>query len=172
MKRHFTVLAFLIIVILLAYSNSITGSWAMDDVIATNEPIQITHIQDLLGFRKVTNATFTLNQLIAPFSPPNFRLVNIFIHVINAFLIYILAYSSVLLWLKNQNSQSQTNNLKDKKLFDSPLLPFSVALLSSSIFALHPININAVAYIVQRMASLSTLFVLLPGNTNHSFCMY
>jgi tetratricopeptide (TPR) repeat protein len=161
MKRHFTVLAFLIIVILLAYSNSITGSWAMDDVIATNEPIQITHIQDLLGFRKVTNATFTLNQLIAPFSPPSFRLVNIFIHVINAFLIYILACNLVLLWLKNQDSQSQTDNLKDKKLFDSPLLPFSVALLSSSIFALHPININAVAYIVQRMASLSTLFVLL-----------
>jgi hypothetical protein len=36
-----------------------------------------------------------------------------------------------------------------------------VALLSSVIFALHPININAVAYIVQRMASLATLFVLL-----------
>ncbi|UCF87110.1 MAG: tetratricopeptide repeat protein [Nitrospiraceae bacterium] len=161
MKRHFTVLAFLIIVIILAYSNSIHGSWAMDDVIATNEPIQITHIQDLLGFRKVTNATFTLNQLIAPFSPPSFRLVNILIHVVNAFLIYILAYSSVLLWLKNQDFQSHTDSLKDKKLFDSPLLPFSVALLSSSIFALHPININAVAYIVQRMASLSTLFVLL-----------
>jgi tetratricopeptide (TPR) repeat protein len=162
MKRHCTVLAFLIIVILLAYSNSIHGPWAMDDVIATNEPIQITHIQDLLGFRKVTNATFTLNQFIAPFSPPGFRMINILIHFINAFLIYILADRSVLLWLKNQDSQSHTNNSKDKKiLFDVSFLSFSVALLSSSIFALHPININAVAYIVQRMTSLSALFVML-----------
>jgi hypothetical protein len=38
---------------------------------------------------------------------------------------------------------------------------FSVAFLSSSIFALHPMNINAVAYIIQRATSLATFFVLL-----------
>jgi hypothetical protein len=44
------------------------------------------------------------------------------------------------------------------KLQDSAFLG---ALLSGVIFGLHPININAVAYIVQRMASLATFFVLL-----------
>ena len=55
----------------------------MDDVV-TGKPVALADIKDFIGFRKVAYITFFLNQLIAPFSPLNFRLLNILIHILNS----------------------------------------------------------------------------------------
>jgi len=163
-KRHFFALAILSISIFLAYSNSLNGTWAMDDVV-TNKPVGINDIHDLVGFRKVAYITFLLNQYIAPFSPANFRLFNILIHILNAALVYVLAYWTIILRLRDPEYQTQKEirpgKSKGHLSLSSEKQAFYIALFSSVIFGLHPININAVAYIVQRMASLATLFVLL-----------
>lgn len=155
-RRHLIAIALLVISIVFAYLNSLNGTWAMDDVVA-NKTVGINDIHDLVGFRKVAYITFLLNQFIAPFNPASFRVFNILIHILNAVLVYVLAYRTMKkippptpLLIKG----GWGGFLDEKK-------SFYVALLSSVIFALHPININAVAYIVQRMASLATLFVLL-----------
>lgn len=156
-KQHFIAFAVLIISVLLAYSNSINGTWAMDDILA-NKAVGIKDLQDFVGARKVTYLTFLLNQYIAPFSPANFRLFNILIHIMNSVLVYVIAYKTIVL-----AGQTKAGD-KDKYLsntINNENRAFYAALLSSVIFALHPININAVAYIVQRMASLATLFALL-----------
>lgn len=149
-RRHFIALAILCVSIFLAYSNSINGTWAMDDVLA-NKAVGIKDLQDFVGARKVAYLTFLLNQYIAPFSPANFRLFNILIHILNSALVYMLAYRTIL--SMPMAAEQQTQKREDTA--------FYAALFSSVIFALHPINVNAVAYIVQRMASLAALFVLL-----------
>jgi tetratricopeptide (TPR) repeat protein len=129
----------------------------MDDIVA-GKPVVLGDLEDLIGFRKVAYITFSLNQLIAPFSPLNFRILNILIHILTSSLIYVLAYKSVMLYAGYPAPGAR--NRKDalpETLHDQA---FYAALFSSVLFALHPININAVAYIVQRMASLATLFVL------------
>ena len=94
-RRHLFALAFIGAAIVLAYSNSLNGTWAMDDVVA-NRPVGIKDIADFIGFRKVTYLTFLLNQHLAPFTPFSFRLVNVFIHILNASLVYLLGYRTFL----------------------------------------------------------------------------
>jgi tetratricopeptide (TPR) repeat protein len=159
MKKHLPLLI-IIASILIAYSSSINGTWAMDDVVVS-KPVGIHDIQDLLSFRKVTSATFLLNQAIAPFNPASFRLFNIVIHILNTILVYILTLKTFRSRTKISEPVGEINRDPGHKpaLFADHAL--YGACISSTIFALHPININAVAYIVQRMASLATLFVLL-----------
>jgi tetratricopeptide (TPR) repeat protein len=163
-KRHLFAIALLSISIFLAYSNSLNGTWAMDDIV-TNKPVGIKDIHDFIGFRKVAYITFLLNQSIAPFSPINYRLLNILIHILNTSLVYVLAYKTFLPILKGHGLQTKKQIYAIQRGVSFFLTPenqaFFGALISGIIFGLHPININAVAYIVQRMASLATLFVLL-----------
>lgn len=157
-RKHLYALAILSMAIFLAYSNSINGTWAMDDIVA-NKPVGIKDIHDFVGFRKLAYVTFVLNQAVAPFSPANFRLFNILIHILNTTLVYVLAYLTISRLGDTQQVKSQKQ--KDEPLSAAQYQAFHGALLSGVLFGLHPININAVAYIVQRMASLATLFVLL-----------
>ena len=163
-KRHLFAIALLSISIFLVYSNSLHGTWAMDDVV-TNKPVGTKDIHDFIGFRKVAYITFLLNQSIAPFSPINYRLFNILIHILNTSLVYVLAYKTFLPILNGHGLQTKKQIYAIQRGESSFLTPenqaFFGALISGIIFGLHPININAVAYIVQRMASLATLFVLL-----------
>ena len=158
--RHFFAVALLVISVFLSYSNSLYGTWAMDDIVA-NKAVGIKDIQDLIGFRKVAYITFFLNQAIAPFSPANFRLFNILIHILNTTLVYVLAYKTIISISGNLKQQAGVREQGDKTSLTLRDRAFSGALLSAVMFGLHPININAVAYIVQRMASLATFFVLL-----------
>jgi tetratricopeptide (TPR) repeat protein len=158
-NKHIVGIVFIVLCIFAAYVNSLNGTWAMDDIVV-NKNISIKDIYDLVGFRKIAYLTFYLNQLISSFDPANYRLVNIVIHIMNSLLVYLLAYKTIMLIFKNRpgyiidEHKKVGNDVYKEKAF-------YVALLSSIIFALHPINTNAVTYIVQRMASLATFFVLL-----------
>lgn len=162
-KRHLLAFAVLSVSVFVAYSNSINGTWAMDDIVA-NKPVGITDIRDIVGFRKIAYLTFLLNQHIAPFSPSNFRLFNILLHIFNASLVYLLSYKTVSLFFSRQEDAAGKKAPAGDKAgmsFASKDKAFYAALLAGVMFALHPININAVAYIVQRMTSLAAFFVLL-----------
>ncbi|MBM4140026.1 MAG: tetratricopeptide repeat protein [Nitrospira sp.] len=155
--KHLLGIALLIFGVLLAYSNSLNGIWAFDDVLI-NQPLGTEGLIEKIGARKIAYLTFLINQKINPVDPFNFRLFNIFIHILNALLVYIIA----LLTLSYNCSERP-----DKSVIARHEVPkqsqdfFPIALFSAALFALHPLNINAVAYIIQRMASLATFFVLL-----------
>jgi len=161
MKKHLLLNAILALSIFLAYSNSLNGTWAMDDIVA-GKTVALADLKDFIGFRKVAYITFSLNQFIAPFSPLSFRVLNILIHIMNTALVYVIAYRTTLLCLPSVRENTPLNPpLERGELKGDENLAFYTALFSGILFGLHPININAVAYIVQRMASLATLFVLL-----------
>ncbi|MGO9614742.1 MAG: tetratricopeptide repeat protein [Dissulfurispiraceae bacterium] len=138
-------LSFLCVAVFLTYSNSLHGIWALDDVLV-NQPLGIGELFQKAAGRKITYFSFILNQAINPNDPVNFRVFNILIHIANSLLVYCVALITLKLYYKQREV--------------TPYY-FFIALISALLFALHPLNINAVAYIIQRMASLATLFTLL-----------
>jgi len=93
--------------------------------------------------------SFALNYYFSGgFIAPAFKITNIIIHCINAVLVFILCQQ-----LFKRRAIVVNQALSNKGLF---LLAGGISL----IWALHPINLTSVLYVVQRMASLSTLFSL------------
>lgn len=141
----------------LVYAQGISGGFLLDDyqnlrlLSDIRAPLTWQKIFDfvvlqgqtnLLG-RPVSLATFALQYSSWPDSPGHFKLINILLHLINATLVLVLA-------------------LKIGRKFteDSRVLAV-VATWSASVWLLHPINVSTVLYVVQRMAELSSLFMLL-----------
>lgn len=141
--------ALLTLCILLVYSPSLNGVLTLDDMKVINSINAIDHIPKFFNFRSVSYITLYFNKSIANLSAFNLRFTNILIHIANSVLVYFLVIIST-----SFMASSKGIIMEDRYRYLS-------AWMSSFIFALHPLNINAVAYIVQRMASLATLFVLL-----------
>ena len=145
-SRHLIVFAFLAVSVFLAYSNSLNGTWALDDTTEIGRTSIENNLNLRLGHRKIAYLTFLFNKWINPFSVFNYRVTNIIIHIINSILVYWIS----LVTLRLPEMRERFGRYS-----------YPVALITATVFALHPININAVAYIVQRMTSLSALFVFL-----------
>lgn len=102
-----------------------------------------------LQSRPVANLSFAVNHLFGGMTPRGFHLTNIVIH---------LAVGAALLWLSFIYVR-----VAFRENYSAARLPIStaVALVPVTLFLLHPLNTQAVTYVVQRMTSLATLFVLI-----------
>jgi protein O-mannosyl-transferase len=154
-NRVFHVL--LIVVIgLLAYSSSFHGAFVFDD-----EPQIVNNvvIRDLANFfanasgyyynpdRFVGTLTFALNYRFGGLDVTGYHAVNLAIHIAAA----LLVYTFVLLTFRTPQMKESTLAPRAR----------SVALLAAALFVVHPVQTEAVTYIVQRVTSLATLFYLL-----------
>jgi Tfp pilus assembly protein PilF len=170
---------------LVAYSNSFSVPFVFDDgpQIADN-PV----IKDLGNFlsssrgyemnprRYVGHLSFALNYHVGGLGVFGYHLVNLAIHILNALLVYFL----VILTFRTPHFRSQQSAVSDqqKAFHDSPVtVPRSLlspdhplftihysrflAFFSALLFVVHPVQTQAVTYIVQRFTSLATLFYLL-----------
>ncbi len=135
------------LLILLAYSKTIHGALQFDDTIwITKTPIirDLANLPAILtGKRGLTTATFAINYAIGGTETAGYHLVNIAIHIINTVLVYILLTGTLVL-----------------AGFTLPRARL-LSLLMAALFSLHPVQTQAVTYIVQRMETLSALFTLL-----------
>lgn len=129
------------------YSNTFTGAFQFDDLPIIVENTQLRDLanlpQLLTSQRGLTMATFALNYAIGGIDTTGYHAVNLAIHIINAALVYLL----LLYTLRLVGSLEAT----------ARRLSALIALL----FAVHPVQTQAVTYIVQRMESLTSLFYLL-----------
>src|SRR3989338_4880934 len=137
----------------LIYSNTFHSSFHFDDMteIAQNPYIQklpqISVIWDRHKTRFVTYLTFAMNYSFGQLNVSGYHFVNILLHALCGFLVYYLA--ALLL---------KTPLARDSVLSRNwPLIAFFAGL----IFISHPVQTQAVTYIVQRAASLATLFYVL-----------
>lgn len=94
--------------------------------------------------RPLAMATFAANQYFTGLSPGAMKATNIAIHALNALLVAGLV-RALLQWMQARGQ----------------VLPGKVAMTwwTSATWAVHPINVMAVLYVVQRMESLSHTFV-------------
>ena len=141
---------------LLAYANALHGEFVFDDdpEIVTQrlirDPDNFTRSWD--GYRAYPNRvlvyfTFALNYALGGLDPTGYHAVNILVHLGTALLVYALALLAF-----------QTPHLRR-----SALAPWSscVAVVAALLFVTHPLQTQAVTYVVQRLTSLATFFYLL-----------
>ncbi|MBN1291206.1 MAG: tetratricopeptide repeat protein [Candidatus Latescibacteria bacterium] len=140
------------------YSNSFDCSFHFDDThnIINNEAIRnIYEIKTIWNFsntRFITFLTFALNYHFNGLDVSGYHVVNLFIHIATA----LLVWWAVLQTLSTPVMQNR-NISKSKKI---------IALWCGLIFVSHPLMTQSVTYIVQRLASLATLFYMA------SLCLY
>lgn len=98
--------------------------------------------------------TFALNYSLGRLDVAGYHAVNLFVHMTNAILVYflvILTFRTPALKVGGPPSGDSGSLLSDPKL---------PALFAALLFVSHPVQTQAVTYIVQRFASLATLFYL------------
>ena len=146
----------LILVTVCSYLNSLDGAFVFDDSRIYDNPAVKLETFSLSGLvhavrgmepatRPVANLTFVLNYLAHGFSVRGYHLVNLCIHLIAGILLYFLL--KTLLGLPTvQNRLRMTGG---------------IAFASALLWMVHPLQTQAVSYIVQRMTSLAALFFVL-----------
>ena len=162
-SRSFIAFALLFFLIFPIYSNAFHASWQFDDKpnIVKKKRIHIDnlrpeslwdtfflhpHHQEKL-YRPIPCLTFALNWYFGQDNPFGYHVVNILIHALNAFLLFLTTCCLF-----------KTPALKGKYSSGDE---YFIALLSAALWAINPIQTQAVTYIVQRMASMAAMFYIL-----------
>ncbi len=154
-NARFIYLPLIIVLTFLIYSNTLDNEFQLDDnhVVLNNEKIidlnNFAHIkawQRLTFSRQFAYLTVAANYAIHGYEVFGYHLFNIVVHIINALLVFRLV---LLLFCTHVLQAHRLNEYK-----------FQIAFFSALLFAVHPVQIQAVAYITQRMVSLAVLFYL------------
>jgi len=154
-KNLYYLPGFMLIVVLgsIIYSNSFKCAFQFDDfwIIVNNTKIyDLWDIKAWTGFfstRPVSVFSFALNYHFSQLNVQYYHLVNLFIHLVNACLVWWLT-----LLIFSSPAVSNHKLAKHKR---------TIALLVALLFVSHPLATQVVTYITQRMASLAAMFYLL-----------
>ncbi len=151
------------IVCLLSYSNTFHVPFQFDDPYNISEKPFVRDIGvfsdpkfntpgSTLVMRTVGFFTFAVNYWIHGKDVVGYHIVNIAIHILNGFFVYFI----VLLTFRTPFLRGQETGDSSQKTGTT-----LIALFTTLLFVCHPIQTQAVTYIVQRFTSLATLFYLL-----------
>jgi tetratricopeptide (TPR) repeat protein len=152
-----------VVIAIAPYLNALTGPFIYDDLpnIVDNKSIHITELDgaSLLsaGFssplprRSFSYITFAINHYFHGLDTFGYHLVNVVIHALNSILVLFIGRALLC-------GVEPPSGLRSRILVSSAL--------AACVFATHPIQVQSVAYIVQRMTLLATFFVL------SSFALY
>lgn len=164
--RRGVALLLLSILIFLIYCNTFDSSWHFDDIpnIVRNPYLQISdlkpetlvntfyasrkdgfYLQTRL-YRPLACLSLALNWYAGRDSVTGYHVVNLLIHLVTASLLFL----TILHLFK---SPKLTGKYEGSQYF--------VALLTATLWAVNPIQIQAVTYIVQRMAAMAAMFYIL-----------
>ena len=160
-KEHLIPILILFILIIMIYSNSFYVSWHFDDYIniVNNSAVHIKSLtwaeleKSMFGIadsgrwsRPLAYVSFALNYYFYGLNVFGYHVVNIIIHCLCAILLYIFIYNTLLLPI-----------FKDRYIEKAR----SIALLAAALWAINPVQVAAVSYIVQRMTIMTALFYIL-----------
>lgn len=138
---------------LIVYSNSFTIPFILDDFgsIVNNysirDPLNLTAIWNFYSNRFVIYVTFAINYFIHNNGVEGYHITNLAIHIFNGILFFIILQYILGLKYFEDKVPGRYRNI--------------ISLVSAMIFISHPLQVNAVSYIVQRTASLAGTFYLL-----------
>jgi Flp pilus assembly protein TadD len=154
-RQSFAAILVLVLALLVAYANSLTGPFVFDDgpAIERNPSLQSpvtawfppANGSPVTG-RPLLNASFALNRAIGGLEVRGYHAVNLAIHVAAALALFGFARSTLQAPLVPAVARSQA-------------LPLAFAL--TLVWALHPLQTAAVTYVSQRSESLAGLLSIL-----------
>lgn len=139
----------------LAYAAALGGTFVFDDFPLIRDNALVRDLSAWAPWgpgwragpsRWLTNATFALNHRLGGLDPAGYKAVNVAIHLANALLVFALVRVT----------------LRTRRMDGSVLRrePDAVALGAAALFVSHPLQTQAVTYVVQRSTSLATLCYL------------
>jgi hypothetical protein len=169
--RRFNLVAFLLIaaLTLLAYSNTFTASFHFDDnpAIVDNSSIKQVTLENieaiLFGVRPVVYLSLMLNYALGGVGVAGYHIFNVGCHIISSFFVFLLVRRTLSLPLFKETFAEKANRM---------------GLFAGLLFALHPVQTEAVTYIISRTELLATLFYLaalllfIEGALKHNFKYY
>jgi tetratricopeptide (TPR) repeat protein len=137
---------------IIAYANSFDCSFHFDDKHFLDSRIleRLATISDWIGLfptRPLGILTFAANYKIHKLDLWGYHLINLMIHLINAFLVWWLTWITLSTPVMREVSISRHRTI--------------ICFLTGLLFVTHPLATQSVTYIAQRFASLATLFYLL-----------
>ncbi|MBL7224785.1 MAG: tetratricopeptide repeat protein [Desulfobacteraceae bacterium] len=159
--RRKNIFAFFIILIIVlsVYSNTFDASWHFDDGpnILQNEALHLTHLnwQDIKKtffaswggggklYRPAACLSFALNYYFGRTGVSGYHVVNLTVHFLSSIFLFLFIHNTLNLPL-----------LKIRYRPDA----YSIALLATVLWAISPVQVQAVTYIVQRMTSMAGMF--------------
>lgn len=168
----------LFVFLLIIYSNSFQGAFQFDDIpnIVENRNIRIETLEwsdiknTFYGIegeridRPLAFFSFAINYYFDKLNVFGYHIVNFLIHYLSSIFLFLFIYNTL--------------NLPKVRERYGPA-SYSIALLATFFWATSPVQVTAVTYIVQRMASMAGLFYImalyfyLKGRTasKHSNCL-
>jgi hypothetical protein len=147
-------------VAIIIYSNSFYASFHFDDqpTIVENYTIHRFDLKEIFSTssRPILDLTFALNYYFGKLNVFGYHLVNIMLHIANGVMLYF-----ILLWTINtpHPNPPPQGGRAGEGVFSA--VNFRVPLYASLIFIAHPIQTQAVTYIVSRSSVLATTFYLI-----------
>jgi tetratricopeptide (TPR) repeat protein len=150
------------LMLFLAYSNTFDVPWQLDDYgnilgnpkVHAQYPHLSTVTEPFVSFfedghlnRPLALTTFALNWYLGKDNPFGYHVVNLAIHILTAYFLFL----TLLALFKTPRLEG---------IYTRQQVAF-VSLLAAALWAVNPIQVQAVTYIVQRMASMCGLFYIL-----------
>lgn len=161
-RRNVFAFVSLFLLILIPYSNTFDASWHFDDTtnIIKNKPLHLTDLSlenikrtffaSYKGegnlYRPTACLSFALNYYLGGTEVAGYHIVNLSIHFLAACFLFLFIHHTLNLPILKSRYQSTA---------------YFFALLSTALWAINPMQTQAVTYIVQRMASMAGLFCIM-----------
>jgi len=140
---------------IIIYSNTFLSPFQFDDtlqILAKDRVKDLAQFSSVSEWLKVSRRTasffsFALNFKFGEYNVLGYHITNLLIHILNAFLVFLLTLQIFRTPLMKKRSFSPLRN--------------HIAIFTALIFLVHPIQTQGVTYIVQRMTSQSALFYMI-----------
>ncbi len=147
-NEYFKLSLLIVFLIWVAYANSLKVPFNFDDevVIKNNEGIKKLEVYKNLypiHYRHFFYLSFALNYAVGNLNPLGYHIVNIFSHCLSSLILWGIVFLTI-----------------KRGMFWDIKSAFSIASITTLIFALNPVHTEAITYISGRSSSLSALFFL------------
>lgn len=183
-KSTFSHLLFIILLGILVYSNTLNVPFHFDDepnIVENYRMRDLSNFWPPSGTRYIGLLSFAINYKLHGLKVMGYHVFNLIVHLINGVLVYwlvILTFRTPFFMVRqfgkltahHDNAVTLSHEpvewSKGHPFTHSPIHPFTdspsvIAFFSALFFVSHPIQTQAVTYIVQRFTSLATMFYLL-----------
>ncbi len=163
-RSRIAAMAVIVLAGLAAYANSLAGPFTFDDAGSILENASIHHLWppgpalhppfaggQTVGGRPVLNLSLALNYAVSGTGVWSYHVLNVLVHIAAGLVLFGIVRRTML--LKGGEPKAVSDNLNSA----ATPLAFAIALL----WTVHPLQTEAVTYVIQRAESLMGLFYLL-----------
>ncbi len=168
-KYNFVAFGVITALILISYSNTFTASFHFDDTPAITENAGIKRLtwdsfwNSFSGTRPVVNLSLLFNYTVSGLNVVGWHVFNVGLHILNSIFVYLL-----ILWTLKLPSLAERFGYRAERM----------ALFGALLFGVHPIQTEAVTYIISRTELIAAFFYLatflffIKGATTKKFSYY